>query len=130
MPRFRLLPWMRRSSAREWLGALGLIGLLMQAPIPAGFMPEGAGAAFLKICTGVIGGSGDTARDRGGHDPSLICPFALAAADGAAPALPSPAGNLPGNAGLVTLSFTSSLAGALVGPTRAQTPRGPPTRHS
>ncbi len=130
MATFRFNAWMRRTQVRECFGALSLLVLLMQAPIPAGFMPDGAGSAFLKICSGLTADATDPLRHPGGHDTATMCPFAAGAPAGAAPALPTPIGGTVNTIQLPEIPFAPSLAAGRVGPIRAQSPRAPPALYS
>jgi hypothetical protein len=115
---------LRRNGTRDWLGALALLGLLLRALVPAGFMPSPVhGEMRLVLCA--VPGT-DIARHehlpRTGSD-NLPCPFAT----GGAGAIPSaePADLRPV---VLSLLCATTLYRAPPGaaPLRHAAPRGPP----
>ena len=130
MTPFRLLARMRRTQVRECLGALVLLGLLTQAPIPTGFMPDGTGLAFLKLCSGVTTDADDRSHGWGGHGTAAVCPFASGAPAGAAPAMTAGVVAPISSTQFLSPIFAAALPTGLSGPVRAQSPRAPPARCS
>lgn len=130
MARFRINPWIRRTHVRECLGALSLLALLMQAPIPAGFMPDGRGAAFLKLCIGLITKATDTSGARSGHSTAAMCPFGAGAPAGAAPASPTSSATTSEAVQFFLPIVARWWPQGIFGPARAQSPRAPPVFHS
>jgi hypothetical protein len=78
---------LRRGGWRDWLGALALLGLLVRALVPAGFMPAQLhGEVQLVLCSGDGGGPFGAHPVPGNGTDKLPCPFAASGATMAAPA--------------------------------------------
>jgi hypothetical protein len=71
---------LRRRGWRDWLAALALLGLLLRALVPAGFMPASAHGEFQLVFCSVPGDglvhSGHLPRGATDNTP---CPFAASA---------------------------------------------------
>jgi hypothetical protein len=114
---------------REAVGAMLLLALLLQAAIPAGFMPGAAGSSIVKLCNGRGPDTGAPTQGRPDHHGAPMCPFAAA--------------TLLGGIGPWVVNLTISFAAvfwstperhssesARTGPPRAHGPRAPPVPHS
>jgi hypothetical protein len=68
---------LRQRGWRDWLGALALLGLVMRALVPAGFMPAPVhGEVRLVLCSVPSAGAARTDQlPRSGSD-NAACPFA------------------------------------------------------
>jgi hypothetical protein len=109
---------------------LGLMGL--RALVPAGFMLAPLdGRLQLVICDSNAHGLLHQHHHHGGQDsghapvhPDPTCPYAQSAGPAPLPALPVMAAECSGK--LLPPSFELAQLASPFGPTRQQTPRGPP----
>ncbi len=134
-PQRTTMQGMSRIKRPGW-ATLVLLGLvLLRALVPAGFMLAPVDGRFaVVLCDGNMAAGGHQqhhhhrVRDDGGHhngvheDPT--CPYAQSAGPAPLPTLPMFAGVAPASPLLALVSFTQTLL--RFGPTRQQTPRGPP----